>query len=318
VAGSRASRLIVFSLTAGIAWSVAACASSAPARQSAVPAPRASSPVARTQDPPAALAPRSNSQPGLNGVRGWTLLGLGDSIPGAAYCAGCTSFVQLYSNRIQADTGTPVKALNLADNSGIDSARLLSAVRGDPAVRSAVRRADVITLSIGANDSIPDDFAYLQGRCGGPDNIECYVHSLATFEHNERAILAEIRLLRGTSPTAIRVTTYYNPLVGNELSVRTFGPDFALAVARPLIERLDAAICREVALVHGTCIDLYHAFNGPDGTRDAGSLLSGDHIHPSQEGHRLIAQLLAAAGYEPLTADRRTAAVGGGSSVVRR
>src|SRR5439155_541770 len=124
------------------AWAWAACASSAPARQSAVPAPRASSPVARTQDPPAALAPRSNSQPGLNGVRGWTLLGLGDSIPGAAYCAGCTSFVQLYSNRIQADTGTPVKALNLADNSGIDSARLLSAVRGDPAVRSAVRRAD--------------------------------------------------------------------------------------------------------------------------------------------------------------------------------
>jgi lysophospholipase L1-like esterase len=246
------------------------------------------------------------------------LLGLGDSIPGAAYCTGCTSFVQLYSNRIQADTGTPVEELNMGDNSGIDSTRLLSALRSDPAMRSAVRRADVITLSIGANDSIPDDFAYLQGRCGGPDNIECYLRSLAAFEQNERAILAEIRLLRGSAPTAIRVTTYYNPLVGNELSVRTFGQDFALSVARPLIERLDAAICREVARAHGICVDIYRAFNGPDGTRDAGSLLSGDHIHPSQEGHRLIAQLLATAGYEPLTTDRRSAAVGGGSSVVRR
>jgi len=49
-----------------------------------------------------------------------------------------------------------------------------------------------------------------------------------------------------------------------------------------------------------TCADLYHAFNGPDGSKDAGDLLAGDHTHPSEKGNDLIATLLVDEGFAPL------------------
>jgi lysophospholipase L1-like esterase len=48
------------------------------------------------------------------------------------------------------------------------------------------------------------------------------------------------------------------------------------------------------------CIDTYHAFNGADGTQDAGRLLASDHTHPNAQGHQLIARLLIRAGFRPI------------------
>jgi lysophospholipase L1-like esterase len=60
--------------------------------------------------------------------------------------------------------------------------------------------------------------------------------------------------------------------------------------------------CRVAARHHAVCIDVLHAFNGPDGTKPAGGLLAPDHTHPSAAGQVRIADLLFAAGFAPLAA----------------
>jgi hypothetical protein len=49
------------------------------------------------------------------------------------------------------------------------------------------------------------------------------------------------------------------------------------------------------------CADIYHAFNGPTGTKAAAGLLGPDYTHPSQRGNNTIASVLEALGYTPLT-----------------
>ncbi len=51
---------------------------------------------------------------------------------------------------------------------------------------------------------------------------------------------------------------------------------------------------------HFDCVDIYHALNGPHGTKAAGDFLAGDYTHPSDKGNALIAKLLVARGYAPL------------------
>ena len=48
------------------------------------------------------------------------------------------------------------------------------------------------------------------------------------------------------------------------------------------------------------CADVYHAFNGPDGTVPSGDLLAGDYTHPSQNGNDEIARVLTGQGFSPL------------------
>jgi hypothetical protein len=50
------------------------------------------------------------------------------------------------------------------------------------------------------------------------------------------------------------------------------------------------------------CVDIYTAFNGPDGSESPyeKGLLSHDGEHLTDDGHEAIAAELAAVGYEPL------------------
>jgi lysophospholipase L1-like esterase len=63
------------------------------------------------------------------------------------------------------------------------------------------------------------------------------------------------------------------------------------------------SVACEVAGRHdAVCVDLYAAFNGPDGSIDPVALgyFGPDGTHPNQKGMELIATTLGAAGYEPL------------------
>ena len=58
----------------------------------------------------------------------------------------------------------------------------------------------------------------------------------------------------------------------------------------------------EVAEAHDVmCADIYHAFNGPDGSTASRDLLAGDHTHPSEKGNEVIARVLVDEGFAPLT-----------------
>ena len=59
----------------------------------------------------------------------------------------------------------------------------------------------------------------------------------------------------------------------------------------------NAMIC-DTAVAYGIpCTDIYHAFNGPDGSRASGDLLAGDYTHPSDKGNAMIAKALIAEGF---------------------
>jgi hypothetical protein len=63
------------------------------------------------------------------------------------------------------------------------------------------------------------------------------------------------------------------------------------------------AICESMSRHNGECIDVLHAFNGPDGTEDAyaaGLMNKQDCCYPSAEGQQRIAELLFDTGLEQL------------------
>jgi hypothetical protein len=108
-------------------------------------------------------------------------------------------------------------------------------------------------------------------------------------------ILTEIRRLRAGKPTAIRVTNFHNDNIGDPTVSRAAdGP------SKVVVDTYSKAICDAAARSMVPCADVYHAFNGRDGTRFDGPYVAADHVHPNQRGHALIAALLANLRYAPL------------------
>jgi lysophospholipase L1-like esterase len=132
-------------------------------------------------------------------------------------------------------------------------------------------------------------------RSGKRLDAACAKATAPVYGRNLEAILKSIKVLRTGKPTILRVTNDYNDMIG-EPTV----PKFFYAASKPFYDVYSALTCRLARKHEAVCIDTYHAFNGPNGRRDAGSLLADDHTHPSAKGHRLIAQLLERAGYQPL------------------
>lgn len=125
----------------------------------------------------------------------------------------------------------------------------------------------------------------------------CILATSKVVRTDVTGILKEIRSLRHGKPTLLRVTNMYNDWIGDPHD----GGNTAIQRAvKPVIAAYNTVICQVARQYHAICIDLYHAFNGPDGTRDAGNLLGPDHTHPSTQGHRLIARLLIEEGFRPL------------------
>lgn len=77
-------------------------------------------------------------------------------------------------------------------------------------------------------------------------------------------------------------------------------PATFVAATRLTVDAWDSTICDAAKTHDFTCVDVYHAFNGPQGADAAGDLLAADYIHPSQLGNDRIADLLAEEGFAPL------------------
>jgi lysophospholipase L1-like esterase len=234
------------------------------------------------------------------------LVALGDSIPYGADCGGCTGYVDLYARRVRRALGAKVIVLNRAEHNGLDSTRLLAEVRRSSSLRAALVRADIVTLTIGHNDT---PWVVNYDACDGAasDNADAKdiewskyagpcVEALATkLRANVAAILAQVRGLRARKRTLIRVTNFHNDNVGDPGVPRAAdGP------TKGVVDAFSKAICGAAAGARLPCADVYHAFNGPGGTSFDGRLVAEDHVHPNQRGQTLIANLLAKLGYAPL------------------
>ena len=67
-----------------------------------------------------------------------------------------------------------------------------------------------------------------------------------------------------------------------------------------VVDTYSAAICSAARKHKAPCAAIYHAINGPDGTRFDGPYVADDHTHPSQRGHNTITATLSKLGFAPL------------------
>ena len=204
----------------------------------------------------------------------WDYVALGDSL--AAGVGARRGYVTRYAEHLRGDTGARVRKINLGV-SGQTSTQLLYALRHDPAMRKALRGAEVVTLNIGLNDLGEATGSYEAGICGGPHNKACLRAAVNKVDHNWDAIVEEILSLRSTEETIIRTAGFgYTPRAGK--------------LFEPYVSEATRHIASTTAENDIPSVEVRLA--------DAG--MSKDGLHPNDRGYRVIADRLADLGYEPL------------------
>jgi lysophospholipase L1-like esterase len=227
-----------------------------------------------------------------------TYVALGDSLLYALEldCEGCTSAAVIYGKQLETDLGMPVEVHNLTMHNGLTTPGLLKYLetgtrigRTEENARTAVAAADIVSVTIGFNDSALSD----------KDNLGPFVK---TYASTLDAILDEIDALRAGKPTMVRVTTIYNNGIAERPELDPDGPGTGVSAWKPITEAQNEAICDVAASHQAICVDLYRAFNGRDGLSSpaAQGYLGRDGTHPSQLGMEVIAAALAGVGYAPL------------------
>lgn len=200
---------------------------------------------------------------------------LGDSL--AAGVGAERGYVDRYAEHLRNDTGAVVRVVNLGV-SGQTAPQLLEALRDDPAIREALRGAEVVTFNIGINDLGRAVRSYEDGTCGGPDNEECLHAAVEAVKRNWDAITEEILRLRSTDDAIIRtVGLGYTPNV--EGTLEPYVAD---------VNRHIEASANNNAIPYAEI-------------RLGGRGMSQDGVHPNDNGYRLIADRLQGLGYEPLS-----------------
>lgn len=221
---------------------------------------------------------------------------LGDSLPTTEGGAS-RAYPSYYTDIAEKTLGREVRLINRAVP-GATSEDLLVSLRNSASVRSDLEQAEIITVTISANDWEPSYNAYLAGRC---EELACLEKRLKSIEQNLEDIIEELLAIRGTEDTVIRFTDYFDSLMKNPVA-RAAGlrPQLWRNLV-PTIREWSDLICGMAERNGIACARTAPAFNGPDGSNSPyrQGLLAFDGRHLSEEGHRLMAREIAALGFEP-------------------
>ena len=247
-------------------------------------------------------------------AEGLHLVVIGDSIPFASFCPGCEGFVDQYAATLEKRSGGPVNVANRSrdDSAGIPEIR--DQVTNDAELRAELAAADVVVVSVGFNNAVPDfEAPPPQGRLpecdvlapGISDQITAFIVAITpncsadianAWGKEYEAIFGELDELRAGKTTSFIVLNVYDANVDSaDLRAAVNSKKEFVAGAGHIVtayDQLNAVLCETAAAHDYTCVDLYHAMNGPDGKKPLGPLTI-DGAHPSQEGNDLIADLLA-------------------------
>jgi lysophospholipase L1-like esterase len=165
-------------------------------------------------------------------------------------------------------------------------------------VRGLVAKADDVVIDMGIND-LPwersDDPCSVESQSGavrwaGIDQ-KCIRRVARQYENTMNAVLTQIEQLRANKPTMLRLTDIYNSVLGDHVDPSYSSPA-AVKPSEAAVSRFDAIQCHLASEHHGRCVDVRRAFDGPGGSRPAQRFLATDHLHPSAQGQRVIADLL--------------------------
>jgi lysophospholipase L1-like esterase len=223
-----------------------------------------------------------------------TVLALGDSVPAGTAC-GCSPFPNSYGSMLSQRTGRPVTVDNEAVG-GLDTSGLLVQLQ-QPGIEAAVRGADVVLLTIGANDFADEHDTVVEGSCTSATS-DCSGDELLTMSANLARALAEIRTLRAGRPTSVLVTGYWNVFEDGQVGKEAAG-DAGLRASIQLTRRVNDAIRAVSGRAGASYVDLFAPFQQYGA--DIDELLAPDGDHPNAAGHRLIATALLDAGLPRLS-----------------
>jgi hypothetical protein len=234
-----------------------------------------------------------------------SLVVIGDSIPynSSEDCPGCTGFVDRYARALERATGLKVEVSNLSEHTGLTLPGLMDELES---FEEDVAGADAIIVGIAHNSfELNNDeqcgatFDEATSTLKGWSKVtpRCAASSTAKYGPQYDHLFATVASWREGRPTLLRTINKYNDWNGWEAAHLT--PD---QVRRTVFmhDAWNRMLCRS-AEEHGfACADIYHAFNGPDGTKPSGDLLAADYTHPSDPGNARITRVLVAQGFHPL------------------
>jgi lysophospholipase L1-like esterase len=222
------------------------------------------------------------------------VVALGDSVTAGSNC-DCAAFPQLYGDLLHDRSAVPVTVDNQGV-SGLDSTGLLQQLNQHD-VEQATKAANVVLLTIGANDFGDHHDDVTSGQCTGDCVSDEYEHLTA----NLGRILSRLHAIRGDLPTTILMTGYWNVFKDGDVAKQQYTASGQVA-SDQLTVRTNNAIAAAARADDATYVDIYTPFND---SADITALLASDGDHPDTAGHALIARLLLAATPNPLPTSPR-------------
>ena len=148
-----------------------------------------------------------------------TVVGIGDSVTAGQNC-DCRAFVELYAASLAATRGFHTTSINLGV-SGWTSAQLLASLTQPGPFRNQVAKADILLVTIGANDLVPLESRQSQG-CA----TTCYAPLVESVGHNVELIVAAARAAHPGHPPTILVTNYWNVFQDGDVGTAENGTSF--------------------------------------------------------------------------------------------
>lgn len=209
----------------------------------------------------------------------YVTVGLGDSVPSAAGCSGCTAFIAQAGARAAAAAGTRSVVQNEAV-AGYTSGDVVNQL-ADATVRSRIADSDLVIITVGAND-LADA---LSGSCD--DSSGCLDAVMRAVDSRLTSIVTRVKALQAASDATVVITGYWNVGIDGEVG-RENGEDY-VATSRALTRRFNAMVVSLARTEDVTYADIYTPLVGTDGTRDPTTLLADDGDHPNAAGHALLA-----------------------------
>lgn len=221
------------------------------------------------------------------------VVALGDSVTAGSNC-DCRAYPDLYAAGLRSRYDAEVKVANDGQG-GFTSQDTSTALRSHQETQTDVSGADVVIVTIGANDFLPAHEAIETNTCGASDHLVCARSTLAALRGNLDAILGRIHDLRGGRSTTVLVTGYWNVFEDGDVADRDFS-SAGQAVSDELTRAVNAVIARAVERTGARYVDIYEPFKGADGKANPAHLLADDGDHPNAAGHDVIARALLSAG----------------------
>jgi len=243
-----------------------------------------------------------------------TILAMGDSTVWDHDCTDCThSYPHQLRAALVKSTGKQIDLVDATQHNALTAPALLQEITNDswggetqdpkaPAPSVAIAAADIVTITLGANDAPwqQDEDLICQGDWATKSCIDQKVAPSLTALGQ---VLDTISTIRGPKPTAIRVTNFYNELIAS----KTYAPDRpaesiakGLTGAKVFSDALNAGICATATAHHAVCIDIYHGINGPDGTKPLPSNWFVWAGHDRGYDQTFTTEALLRAGFAPL------------------